>query len=133
MLSAHETNNNNFRVSIQKTRCHNLYCAYISGCRKDILVIWDNSNSIGEGNFKDRIEPFLERLINSTQLNVGEDGTQFGFITFSTEERTKTLLKFGKYKTRKDLIRWLKALNYETLNGVFTYTGEALKLADEVS
>jgi hypothetical protein len=109
-------------------------CTYISECRKDILVIWDNSQSIGLGSFKDKVVPFLENLIKSPKLNVGEQGTQFGFITFSSKERTKTLLNIGEKKNAKELEAWLNSLDYKlNLMGPRTYTGKAFKIANEVT
>ena len=100
-------------------------------CKKDILVIWDNSQSVGQGPFKDNVVPFLVNLVKSPKLNVGKEGAQFGFITFSSDERTKTLLKIGEKTSPDDLETWLKSLKYPDLMGDRTYTGKALKLANE--
>ena len=108
----------------------------ISDCKKDILILWDNSVSVGKYNFRDVVLPFLIKLVNSTQLNVAKNGTHLGFITFSNENRTRTLLNIGtKNKTEaKDLISWLMKLNYKKdLEGNQTYTGKAFKLANDVS
>ena len=72
-------------------------------------------------------------LVESPKLNVGREGTQFGFITFSSDERTKTLLNIGNKTLPDDLVTWLKSLNYPDLMGDRTYTGKAFKLANEVS
>ena len=112
-------------------------------CKIDILILWDNSRSIGYGNFVDRVVPFILRLVQNDKLNVGEDGTHIGIIVFSDKSKTKTLLKFGEITKKIDLINFLKKYNdsykysleeYENeLMGDQTYTGDALKMAAEVS
>ena len=64
---------------------------------------------------------------------MGEQGTQFGFITFSSKEQTKTLLNIGEKKTPAELEAWLDSLDYDDLKGPWTYTGEAFKIANEVT
>ena len=73
---------------------------------------------------------------------MGEGGTQLGFITFSSSDKTRTLLKFGEKTTRDDYVKWLETYEspsytksvYEAdLLGDLTYMGEAFKLANEVS
>jgi hypothetical protein len=105
----------------------------ISVCKKDILVIWDNSISIGETRFKDNVIPFLLGFINSKELKVGEDGTHLGFISFSTKRRTKTILEIGTKNTVEELTAWRKGLKYSDYSGRRTFTGSAFKLANEVS
>ncbi|XP_028411841.1 uncharacterized protein LOC114534576 isoform X2 [Dendronephthya gigantea] len=99
-------------------------------CIRDMLVIWDNSASVGTNNFLDNVRPFLRKLIQNEKLNVGEDGTHMGFITFASEEKTENLLKIGSKTDKKDLLSWLNGLNYERdLIGDYTYTGKAFELA----
>ncbi|XP_028404264.1 uncharacterized protein LOC114526919 [Dendronephthya gigantea] len=102
-------------------------------CKKDILILWDNSDSIGTDNFP-KVVQFLENLITSPQLNVGEYGTHIGFITFSNEERTRELLSIGHITSQTGLTDWLESVNYNDLRGSQTFTGTAMKLAlDEFS
>ena len=100
-------------------------------CKKDILVLWDNSQSIGQGPFTDSVVPFLVNLVDSPKLNVGEEGTQLGFITFSSSERTETLLDIGEITSADKLVKWLESLQYSQLMGEWTFTGKAFKLAYE--
>ena len=96
--------------------------------------MWDNSVSINVTNFNNRIRPFLKRLIVDPKLNVGEYGTHIGFITFSSAEKTSVLLKIGSKTDKKYLETWLNGLDYEKdLSAPRTYTGDAFKLASEVS
>ena len=94
--------------------------------------MWDNSYSIGSDNFP-KVINFLEKLINSPQLNVGEDGTHIGFITFSSGDRTRELLSIGRKTSKAELIQWLEGVNYYNLKGPQTFTGTAMKLALNVS
>ena len=96
--------------------------------------MWDNSPSINETNFNDRVRPFLKRLIAKQKLNVGKDGTHIGFITFASAEKTRVLLKVGSKTNKEDLQSWLDGLNYtRDLVDRNTFTGDAFKLASEVS
>ncbi|XP_028411875.1 uncharacterized protein LOC114534612 [Dendronephthya gigantea] len=101
-------------------------------CTRDMLVIWDNSQSVGIGNFLDNVRPFLKKLVADPKLDVGKDGTHIGFITFASEEKTRRLLKIGSIMEQEDLQSWLDGLNYvEDLMGPYTYTGLAFKLASD--
>ena len=112
-------------------------------CKKDILILWDNSASVGYGNFVDRVVPFILRLIQNENLKVGEDGTHIGIIVFSSIKKTKTLLKFGEKTKKVDLLKFLKRYNnskeypqkeYESeLMGGKTYTGLAFQETADVS
>ena len=102
----------------------------ISECKKDILILWDNSASVGINNFKDKVLPFLKKLVTNAKLNVGKEGTHLGFTTFSTEDKTKALLKVGEKTEADELESWLDTLDYKNdLMGDQTYTGKAFKLA----
>ncbi|XP_028411904.1 uncharacterized protein LOC114534632 [Dendronephthya gigantea] len=101
-------------------------------CIRDILVIWDNSQSVGIGNFMDNVRPFLRDLIDDPKLNVGNEGTHIGFITFASDDKTRELLKIGSKTSKSDLKTWLNGLDYrKDLMGPFTYTGKAFKLASD--
>jgi hypothetical protein len=91
----------------------------------------DSSNSIGT-TFFENIRKFLLKLVE--KLNVGEDGTHLGFITFSSASKTKKLLDVGEKTNTKKLQEWLNSLNYETqLMGGYTRTGLAFEIANNVS
>ena len=79
--------------------------------KKDVLVLQDNSASIGAKYYSD-MKNFLKRLIASEEMNVGENGTHFGFITFSSVEKTKKLLDVGEKTDPEDLIKWLDHFDY---------------------
>ena len=103
----------------------------ISDCRKDILIMWDNSQSIGIKHYR-VIKKFLKQLIQV--LNVGRDGTHLGFLTFSSQGKTRKLLDVGQIQDPIQLSNKLDEYNYEwDLMGDKTYTGEAFKIANEVS
>ena len=112
------------------------------GCKKDILILWDCSNSIKFDALKTKIIPFLKGLVNSKKLNVNKEGTHLGFITFSTKTKTKVLKKVGEIQDPDKLINWLNQYterdffnsNYKKEQmGAQTYTGEAFIRANEVS
>ena len=101
---------------------------------KDILVLWDNSQSVGYKYFKEYTKPFLKNLVTSGKLNVAKEGTHIGFITFATEKKTRELLKIGEITDPDDLVNWLDSLNYDKdLRGDGTRTGLAMKIANDVS
>ncbi|XP_028404367.1 uncharacterized protein LOC114527004 [Dendronephthya gigantea] len=98
-------------------------------CKKDILVLWDNSNSISP-HYED-VFKFMKKLIRNKDLNVGEDGTHLGFITFSDgqsldlrrKERTKdkknhtrVLLKVGEITDPEKIIDNLSGYDYDKDN-----------------
>jgi hypothetical protein len=95
-------------------------------------ILWDNSWSVGQSVFKDKIRPFLKSLIRSPLLNVGPDCTHIGILTFSTQPQTRVLLELGELQTVDALTNYLESLNYNDISGYGTRTGMALKLADEV-
>ena len=97
-----------------------------------MLILWDNSKSVGPTTFKNKVRPFLKDLIKSSKLNVGQDGTHIGILTFSTEEETKVLLELGKLQSPVALNKFLDSLKYKDISGDGTRTGMALKIADEV-
>ena len=99
-------------------------------CKKDILILWDNSQSIGGKTFKEDVVPFLLEFVK--KVNVSEDGAHVGFISFSTEEETKPILKIGSKNTVEELTAWLKGLKYENLMGTWTHTGSAFSIANKV-
>ena len=103
---------------------------YDSECVKDILILWDNSQSVGISSFQNSVVPFLKKLVNSAKLNVGTEGTHIGIITFSSEENTKTLLKIGEKTTPEELTSFLDSLDYDELMGERTYTGKAFQIAN---
>ncbi|CAB4045370.1 Hypothetical predicted protein, partial [Paramuricea clavata] len=100
-------------------------------CKKDIWILWDNSYSLGEKAFQDEVRPFMKNLINSTNLNVGPNGTHIGILSFSTQANTRVLLELGEKKTRDELLYYLDCLKYNRISGNGTRTGMALKIADE--
>ncbi len=105
----------------------------ISDCRKDILIMWDNSASIGFNHFLNILK-FLKELIK--KLNVSPDGTHLGFLTFSSEGKTKKLLDVGKIQDPTRLSDWLDDFISPyvfVLQGDYTYTGKAFEIANEVS
>ena len=95
-------------------------------------IVWDNSWSVGTVFFKYEVRPFLKNLINSPQLNVGQDGTHIGILTFSTQARTRVLLELGELQSPVALNNYLDSLKYDDISGDGTRTGMALKIADEV-
>ena len=102
-----------------------------SACLKDILVIWDNSGSIGFKYYEYVLE-FLITLIK--KLNEDSNDTHFGFLTFSSEEKTRKLIDVGDISDKDLLIQKLKKYDYDLqLYGDQTKTGLAFKKADEVS
>jgi hypothetical protein len=106
----------------------------ISECIKDILIIWDNSQSVGLSAFQDSVKPFLKNLVSSSKLNVGKDGTHIGIITFSSPARTHSLLEIGNITSPDKLTSYLDTLDYENkLMGPWTFTGDALAIANNVS
>ena len=63
-----------------------------------------------------------------------KDGTQLGFITFSSAANTKKLLDVGEKTDPNELTNWLESLDYtRDLTGGFTRTGLGFKIANEVS
>jgi hypothetical protein len=101
-------------------------------CIKDILILWDNSYSIGIGAFTDRIRPFIKKLIKSPRLNVGEGGTNIGVVSFSTQAQTRLLWDVSDHPNEDDLLAQVDAMNYSLLKGDGTRTGIAFKTANEV-
>ncbi len=75
----------------------------ISECRKDILLLWDVSNSLKKEGFK-QVKKFLKELIQTKSLNVKKDGTHIAFIVFSSERNTRRLLDFGVKTELGDLV-----------------------------
>ena len=97
----------------------------------DILVIWDNSGSIGF-KYYEYVLDFLIALIK--KLNEDSNDTHFGFLTFSSEEKTRKLIDVGDISDKDLLIKKLKKYDYDLqLYGDQTKTGLAFKKADEVS
>ena len=103
----------------------------ISDCRKDILVIWDNSASIGL-KYYEYVLDFIIALIR--KLNEHPNNTHFGFLTFASKTKTRKLLDVGQISDSEKLIARLKRYDYDTqLEGDFTRTGLAFKKANDVS
>ena len=102
-----------------------------SDCKKDMWILWDNSWSVGISSFQDKVRPFLKALISSPQLNVGQDGTHIGIITFSTQVQTKVLMDITEGTTADRINQFLDSLNYNDISGDGTRTGMALKMASE--
>ena len=88
--------------------------------------------SVGPTTFKKQVRPFLKSLISSPQLNVGQDGTHIGILTFSTQVETKVLLEVGQLQSSVALNKYLDSLIYKKISGDGTRTGMAFKIADEV-
>jgi hypothetical protein len=90
----------------------------------------DSSISIGETNFES-IRKFLIDLVK--KLKVGPDGVHLGLITFSSKEKTETLLDVAEKQNQTKLIKRLRELDYTKLMGGTTRTDLAFKIANEVS
>ena len=101
-------------------------------CKKDIWILWDNSWSVGESTFKDKVKPFLKELIQNPQLNVGPDGTNLGILTFSTQVQTKVLRGMHEDQNPSALLSFLDSLKYDDVAGDGTRTGMALREASRV-
>ena len=102
-----------------------------NGCRKDILIMWDNSQSIGFANFL-VVKKFLKQLI--VKLNVSPEGTHLGFLTFSDKWKTRKLLDVGQIQDPKELSKRLDKYDYDLdLMGGETRTGKAFSIANSVS
>ena len=96
-------------------------------------MLWDNSQSVGIGPFTDKVVPFLKQLIKNPQLNVGKDGTHLGFVTFSTEVKTRMLLDVGQIQDPDKLANWVDGLDYmKDLLGDGTRTGLGFKITSGV-
>ena len=103
----------------------------ISGCKKDILVLFDYSNFFG---LNTNVTDFLKNFIKSEKLRVEEQGTHLGFTTFSKDNRTRELLKVGKITNKTELIQWLENFDFgNDTGGDTTYIYDALKIANNVS
>ena len=104
----------------------------VSDCKKDVLVLWDNSNSADSSYFP-VVKEFLNKFIKSEKLRVEEGGTHLGFITFNNN-RTTEILKIGKIGDKTELIQWLNSSDFDNhLNGYANFMNEALELANNVS
>ncbi|XP_028410762.1 uncharacterized protein LOC114533445 [Dendronephthya gigantea] len=55
----------------------------VSDCKKDILVLWNNSNFV---DFDPNIKEFLKKFIKNKKLDVKRRGTHLGFISFSNSK-----------------------------------------------
>ncbi|XP_028409410.1 uncharacterized protein LOC114532012 [Dendronephthya gigantea] len=76
------------------------------GCKKDILVLWDNSKFFG-------LNPhvkILKKFIKNEKLGVEEQGTHLGFISFSNSTATE-LLKVGEIRNKTHLLKWLDSIH----------------------
>ncbi len=104
----------------------------ISECRKDILLLWDVSNSLKKEGFA-QVKKFLKKLIQTESLNVKKDGTHIAFIKFA--DNAEILLEFGVKTELSDLVGWLDSLTRRgnNLHGTQTHTGEAFEIASNVS
>ena len=115
---------------------HKLFSSYrifIAECKKDFLLIVDTSYSIGlNGYFDASVKPFLENLVMSPKLNVGEDGTHVGLILFSSEKKTRIKLRIGQIMGADELADYLDRLRYDSISGGKTRTELALNLAKSV-
>ena len=104
----------------------------VSDCKKDILVLWDNSNSANASHYP-VAKKFLKRFIKSEKLSVEEQGTHLGFITFNGN-RTRKLLKVGEIRNKTELIQRLDSSDFDNdLNGNANFINEAFELANNVS
>ena len=93
--------------------------------------MWDNSGSIGF-KYYEIVLKFLIALIK--KLNEDPNDTHFGFLTFSSKEKTRKLIDVGDISDKDLLIQKLKKYDYDLeLMGDQTYTGLAFKKAVEVS
>ena len=109
-----------------------VFCWNSSECKKDMWIVWDNSQSLGKSAFQDQVRPFLKNLIKSPRLNVGPDGTHIGILSFSTETKTRVLVDMGEKQTQEELLALMDSLNYDALRGDGTRTGLALNMMNAV-
>ncbi|XP_028404179.1 uncharacterized protein LOC114526851 [Dendronephthya gigantea] len=101
-------------------------------CKSDIIVLWDNSASIGF-TYYPKVKNFLKKLITNEDFRVGRDGTRLGFVTFADDAHTKKLLDVGEITDPAKLTDWLDNLDYKKeLMGGETFTGKAFELANEM-
>ena len=100
-------------------------------CKKDLLLVIDTSDSIGENNFKEKVQPFLMRFVKNYALNVNKDGTRIAIIRFSTSIRTEIMLKFNKLYNAEDIANKIGDLKWADVHGDETRTEKALGKANE--
>ena len=94
-------------------------------CKKtvDIVMVADESGSIGQGNFK-LIKEFLANVV--TRFSVSSFGTHFGLLKFSTSP-TK-VFDLGAYTNTQKLQAAIRGMTYGRGG---TKTGKAFKYARE--
>jgi hypothetical protein len=100
-------------------------------CKKDILILLDTSYSIGRHHFDSAVKPFLKKLVKSSKLNVGPDGTQLALATFSNAVNTRLRFGFGIHTMVKDYVDYIdKKLIWSKVSGDRTMTGVGATIAD---
>ena len=109
---------------------HNVF-ANTDVCKKDILILLDTSNSIGQHHYDTDVIPFLKSLVTSPKMNVAPDGTRLSLITFSNSQNTKRRLQFGAKTVQEYLNFFDTKLQWNNVHGDRTKTGDATKIADE--
>jgi hypothetical protein len=110
----------------------NIFSLYIAECKKDLLLIVDTSYSVGKGDFKDNVKPFLKNLVTDSRLNVGPKGTQIGLIMFANKGRTKVKLNIGQMTDAQELGQYMINLKWSEVSGDRTRTELALEKAKRV-
>lgn len=103
-----------------------------SECKKDLLLIVDTSYSVGSGDFKDNVKPFLQNLVTDSRLNVGPKGTQIGLILFASKGRTKVKLNIGQMTDAQELGQYMINLKWNEVSGDRTRTELALEKAKRI-
>ena len=95
------------------------------------MLVFDTSDSIGENNFEDKVQPFLMDFIRHADLNVKQNGTRIAIIRFSTRERTEIMLKFNKLYNAEEIATKIGNLKWTDVRGDETRTETALGKANE--
>ncbi|XP_028395740.1 deleted in malignant brain tumors 1 protein-like [Dendronephthya gigantea] len=83
----------------------------VSDCKKDIFVLWNNYNFVG---LNPHVKRFLKNFIRNKKLGVEEHGTHLGFISFSSYNTGRELLKIGELRNKTELIKWLDSFENST-------------------
>ena len=98
-------------------------------CMKDLLIILDASLSV-QAYFERNMKPFLVNLVTDSALDVSRSGTQVAMIIFSSADRTKVELDFGRIYDADDLAKFMDDLKWDDIKGNFTRTDVAFKEAN---
>ena len=93
-------------------------------------MVFDTSDSIGENNFEDKVQPFLMDFIRHADLNVKQNGTRIAIIRFSTRERTDITLKFNNLYNAEEIANKIGELKWADIRGDQTRTETGLGEVD---